>query len=187
MRRRPTSRRRRGPRRLTDWIPCHQGLTADNVTTDPLTSTLESWITLTDMDEHVDRMTVVRLVGHVGFVGRFSESGNGPGAAFISWGVYKAQSDDAGAVITMDASDLTDAQSEDWLYRRTVVLGGLGTGSVAGAASVISHEDMLFDTHVMRKLEGRQQLIFVATISFSIDFPATISCYQNVRALVKLA
>jgi len=188
MRRRATGRRRRGPRRLTDWIPCQTGIVGANVTDNIATTTFNAWIDLTDMDTHVDRFTVCRVVGEVYFCFGRNQELIPTGSILVSWGFYVASLNDTGGAIVLDPGSDLSADSEDWMFRRTVPV--VPSNALALAAGMFNDYDSAhFDTKVMRKMEGRQTLNFVAIIDSvcGIVTPVSAEAYVNVRALVKLA
>jgi len=182
-RRRKLFRSRSGAKRLTDWISGSQGPDPEN----PIGATPVQFVVINtqDLDDHDDRFTVVRIVGEVYFRCRI------PAIDFwqtISWGIYKTTSNTAGTIIALSPSSLTDEDSEDWMFLRTVPLinhsGAQGIGAVTSNNYASAH----FDIRVQRKLEGLQQIVLAAVVS--ANFAGAVEpvvIVQHLRSLVKLA
>lgn len=169
---------RRRVRRLTDWISGSQGFDEENsVLIGPQFFTI---INLADLEQHNDRMTVCRMVGQIYFRQRKSAAND---FSVICWGIYHGQSDGAGSVFPLSPSSLQDADSENWLFRRTVAL--VDNSAAVGSDMLNSYESAAFDTRVMRKLEGLEQLVLAVQIDFTTSpSPAFVGVWM--RSLVKL-
>jgi len=187
MRRRVRRMGRRGPRRKTDWIPCITGTSPTNPVTDNVATTIfDAWIDTFDMTAHTEQLTVVRMVGEVYFGFQRAQEILPVGAILVSWGFYVSALDDSGATIVLDPGSDASSDSEDWMFRRTVEVVPFSPATL-GAAVFNSWDSAHFDTRVMRKMEGRKTLNFIAKIDFvqGVVTPVTCEMYGNVRALVK--
>jgi len=169
----------RGPRRSTDWIAGVNGeFTGDFAIAQPSKDFI--LVDEIDLDEHGDRFTVVRVVGEVWFTHRLVALG---GAVCVAWGIYITPIDLTGAVIGLGTGFPGDDDSENWLFRRITVLSGISPGAQCIAEYANAH----IDVRVMRKMEGRMNLILQAQVVASFNGEAlTAEGFANLRTLVKL-
>lgn len=193
------ARRMRGrssrPRRQTDWIVSAQGFVVDPLPTYGATQLL-SLIDNGDLDAHNDQLTVVRIVGEIHFRSRewTRVDGNIPvwrGHA----GIYKTDTDSAGAIFELIPDDGIDADSESWLWRNSFIShngGSLisGPGAAAGdpmTTSFIHHSwSMHIDVRVMRKMGGRELLALAYLLHDENSIGTTYDASFQLRTLVKL-
>lgn len=185
-------RRRSGPRRETDWIVSAQGLISDPLWT-TVDNNLLSLINSEDLDAHNDQFTVVRIVGEIcmwsGETSRHDAAA--PPIARGYWGIYKTEADATGATIELLADDGIDADSEAWMWRNHwIEPSSFQAVSPDNANAITStgwnwyHREHI-DLRVMRKLGGREHLVFASRI-FDNTSTGVIQASFQLRTLVKL-
>lgn len=185
-------RRRFGPKRETDWIVSAQGLVNDPLW-DTGTNNLLSLINSQDLDDHNDQFTVVRIVGEIAMWSAETSrvDANAPPIARGYWGIYKAEADSAGATIELLADDGVDADSEAWMWRNHWIEPSSFQSFSPDTANAITstgwdwYHSMHIDLRVMRKMGGREHLVFASRI-FSNQASVQIQASFQLRTLVKL-
>lgn len=173
--------RTRVPRRKTDWIASSVGVLREVDATGAQFNTL---IDFNDLTDHCDYLTVRRIVGDF-YV-------NAPvDAAVVNvvcfYGIYLDHADTTGSVLGLSPASAVDADSEKWMHRGLWSIANKTNdinGSSAGTRFVI---DMHVDTRVMRKMSGRDVLIFTYFIlqNDGITF-SNVDEFINIRTLVSL-
>jgi len=180
MNRRRTSKfKRKGPRRLTDWI----GGGAALETEFPIVGGAQLYdiIDLQDMDEHVDRMTVERVRGWIVVETRTAAIQL---RAIANFGIYVTDVEQAGAETVLSSGALVDQDSELWMWRYTLPIYPDTDGTPVGGTWGRGFE---VDVKARRVMEGRQKLVLSATLSVQSAGLDDVILYKNLRALVKLA
>jgi len=182
-------------RRQTDWIVSAQGSVVDP---SPQfgTTTLITLIDNADLDAHQDQLTVVRIVGEIHF--RDTEWTRVDGNPIV-WrgfaGIYKAETDAAGAVFELQPDDGIDADSEAWLWRHSFIshpTGQMisGPGAAAGDPMTTSFVWNAYSKHidlrVMRKMGGRELLVLAFRLFDANAQSASYGAELQLRTLVKL-
>jgi len=132
------------------------------------------------MDEHVDRMTLVRIRGTLIFTHVQSSVND---FAIISWGFAKHQSNNAADLIDLSPSAFVDQDNEDWLYRGSTILSQAHGGSNGSRM----YSEVEVDVKAQRVLEGQNLVLLWAEISASSVLSSDPVLYRNLRCLVKLA
>jgi len=172
------SRGRLRPRRKTDWIGGGSALELEF----PVTAIPQAYslIDLQDMDEHQDRMTVIRIRGQIAFARTVAATNE---FAFIDWGVAIQTTNSVEQLINLNPAAFDDQDSEDWLWRGSSFLGPQH-GTVVGALSC----DMIdVDIKAQRKMEGEQLLLLWAALDAFTGGGNDVLLWRNLRVLVKLA
>jgi len=176
------ARSRRGPRRLTDWIGGGSALETEF----PVTAVPQAYslIDLQDLDEHVDRMTVIRIRGEITFTRQVTDAQE---FAIICWGVAIQTTNSLENLIQLNPAAFDDQDSEDWLWRGSAVLAPqgvpVGSRSYANATNGLIEVDI----KAQRKMEGEQILLLWAALDAFTPGGDDILLWRNLRVLVKLA
>jgi len=172
-------RGRRRARRLTDWIGGGVALETEfPVQAIPQAFSL---IDLQDMDEHVDRMTVIRIRGQILFQRRRDAAQE---FAIGTWGISVQTTNSLENLIVLNPSAFDDQDSEDWLTRGSFVLDGSYDSTVGEFYSTGMIE---VDVKAQRKMEGEHLLLLWASLDAFTPGGNEILLWRNLRVLVKLA
>jgi len=172
-------RGRRRVRRLTDWI----GGGAALETEFPVQALPQAYslIDLQDLDEHVDRMTVIRIRGQILFQCRRDAAQE---FRIGCWGIAVHTSDANGDFQNLNPAAFADQDSEDWLTRGSFVLDGTYDSTVGEFYSTGMIE---VDVKAQRKMEGTQLLLLWAALDAFTPGGNDVLLWRNLRVLVKLA
>lgn len=206
MRRRRWTRRVRHAPRRSDWVQavfaCPQDVALTKCVDGAVpagTSTEATLLDATDLLTHTDALTVLRVVGDVGFEFRPGTDTAGTTmnqtSLIIFEGIYVAETDNAGNFLAHEAQSSTDAEAS-WMWRNTrwlmprdpVDLFLSETSSLFGR---MSQGDMHhLDIGVHRKLNDRQLLMYTCVgvlddnTSLTVN-PAQCRMVVNLRTLVR--
>lgn len=174
--------------RKVDWIASAIGRASETMPPNAVDGV--NLIDLADLQDHNDNITVERMVGeyHLAAV-----ECNSDYFARVYMGIAIRDCDEFGGVIFLNPENDEDADSNDWLWRRHILLSaqgirlaGAGLDRAAGAI-ITTQEQAHFDIHVRRKMKGRDQLVLFTF--YTVDNGAGNNLVQsfNFRTLVKLS
>jgi len=184
IRRQRSSRRRArgGPRRKTDWIQARFLFSEDPISSG--TAFFFDVTDLTDLEDHNDQMTVVRIVGDLLWQQPLLSMNS---ATVLRWGIMRTPEDEGtGIIMDMSPINSSDLDYEDWLTLGTEYFNSEGTNGSAGVGEIVIRKTPV-DLRVMRKLEGLQKIVIAAQIESIFNGPVEdIILSMHLRVLVKL-
>jgi len=176
--------RRRGPRRLTDWIKAANG-SATEVNLEAVGGASTFMLDETDLDSHNDRMTVIRIVGDYIVTGRIT---GGCPRVIIGTGIYKSLLDSSGDPVILNPFLDQDADNESWLTKKFWATDNRYSSMSGQTTSCDMQAHFTYDVRVARRLEGRECVILTAVAQGMTNCTfATATETFALRALVKLS